>query len=157
MRSPTPGRSTLTTSPPMSPRIDVPKGPQRTCSKATTRTPSRARALFAILDLGKEIAPRRVRFFPDHDAARVVYNHLAVLLHAARAHLDDAPLRLRFRFALVDDFRFRIERVADEQRVRQLDLVPAEREAVLAHVGDPQPRDDRQPERARDGALTEFR
>src|ERR1051325_1452580 len=89
MRSPTPGRSTFTISAPMSPRIDVQNGPESTCSKATTRTPSRARALFAILDLGKEIAPRRVRLFPHHDAARVVDHDLAVLLDAARAHLDD--------------------------------------------------------------------
>src|SRR5512138_2230104 len=112
MRSPTPGRSTFTTSAPMSERRSVQNGPESTCSKATTRTPSSARPLLSILDLGEELAPRRVRLFPDHDAPRVVDDDLAFLLDAARAHLDDAPLRLRFGFALVDDFRFRIERIA---------------------------------------------
>src|ERR1051325_5348339 len=124
MRSPTPGRSTLMISAPMSPRMEVQNGPESTCSKATTRTPSSARALFGvILDLGKQITPRRVRLLPHHHAARVVDHDLAVLLNSARAHLDDAPLRFGFGFALVDDFRFRIERVADEQRIGQFDLV----------------------------------
>src|SRR4051812_48427788 len=150
MRSPTPGRSILMTSAPMSPRIEVQNGPDSTCSKATTLTPWRAGALFAILDLGKQVVPWSVRLFPNHYAARVVDHDLAFLLHAARAHLDDAPFGLRLRLALVHDLRFRVEGVAGEKRVGQLDLVPAERETVLADVGDAHPGDDCERERAID-------
>src|SRR4026208_1611759 len=49
MTSPTPGRSTLMTSAPMSASRQVANGPERTCSKARTLTPSSAREGFESL------------------------------------------------------------------------------------------------------------
>src|SRR3989304_1464332 len=121
----------------MSARRQVPKGPDRTCSKATTRMPSRARWLICsciivslrllgfVLDLGKQLALGGVSALPHHDAARVVDHHLAVLIDSARAHLDDPPLGFRLRLALLDDLGLRIDRVARKDRIGGLDLTPA--------------------------------
>src|SRR5918994_5618126 len=49
MTSPTPGRSILMTSAPMSASRQVANGPERTCSKARIFTPSRARFGFTLL------------------------------------------------------------------------------------------------------------
>ena len=64
--------------------------------------------------------------FPHHDAARVVDDDFAYLLNTAGADLDDAPLRLGFGFAFFQNLRFGIKRIAGEERIGQLDLVPAE-------------------------------
>src|SRR5918996_3253058 len=49
MTSPTPGRSTLITSAPMSASRQVANGPESTCSKARILTPSSARMTFELL------------------------------------------------------------------------------------------------------------
>ena len=60
---------------------------------------------------------------------------------------DDADVRARFRLARLEDLALRVDRVAFEDRVRQLDLVPAEiRDAVHREVGHRLAGDERQRE-----------
>src|SRR5438067_9882963 len=129
-------------------------------SNATTRTPaSAARACgssaiclaflaLRLLGLGEEIEGGGVGALPDHYRAAVLDHHLAVLVQPARAHLDEALLGTAARLAHLQHLALRVERVAGVERVGQRDLVPAEREAVLRHVGHAHASDDREGERA---------
>src|SRR5919106_4575737 len=169
--SPTPGRSTLITSAPMSASRQVANGPDSTCSKARILTPSSARMTFELLatltsfsvqrferlelferferdlffflfDLREQIALRRVRLLPNHHAARVIDDYFPFLLNPARPHFDDAPLRLGLGLAFFQNFRFRIERVSGKPWIGKFDLVPAERETVFAYIRHAQAGDD---------------
>src|SRR4051794_41123587 len=61
----------------------------------------------------------------------------AVGLGPKGPHRDDALPRPRRRFAFLQDLGFGIDRVADEDRRRQLDVIPAEiADRLLAHVAD---------------------
>ncbi len=97
-----------------------------------------------------------MRFLPNHDAARIVDDDLTLLLNAARANLDNAPLRFRLGFALFQNFGFRIEGIPGEQRIGQLDFVPAERETVFAHIRHTHSGNDRESQRGIDQTLAEL-
>src|SRR5947209_8082775 len=77
----------------------------------------------------------------NHEAAGHHEHDRAVLFDATLPDLYDPPPRPRARFAHVDDLAVGVERVALEQRGRERDLVPAERESVLARVRDHESRD----------------
>src|SRR5882724_507099 len=119
----------------------------------SSRTPGH---LGSFVDFGEEAPARRVGLLPHQHAPHVVDDDLALLLDAARADLDDAALGVRPRLALLAHTRLGVERVAREERMGQLDLVPAERHAVLADVGDAHARYDGQGQRAVDQALAEL-
>src|SRR5262245_4376858 len=52
-------------------------------------------SLRLLFDRRKKVLLRRVRFLPHHHAARIIDHNFTLLLDAAGANLDDAPLRLR--------------------------------------------------------------
>src|SRR3989304_4600631 len=97
IKSPSPGFSILMTSAPMSPKIRLQWGPDTEASNARTRTPDRASEGLAegsggiLADLREQIPLGGVGFLPNHYAAHVVYDHLALLLDATRADLENAP------------------------------------------------------------------
>src|SRR5579863_8342824 len=127
MRSPSLGFSILITSAPISPRMRVQWGPETDTSSARTLTPDSASAsvLFGFINRGEQVRGRGVGALPDHYRTRIIDHYFPFLLNASRAHFDDAPLRLGFRFALFENFGFGIERVAREKRIGQLDFVPS--------------------------------
>src|SRR5207247_3029694 len=66
-----------------------------------------------------------------HRVAPRAHDELAVLVLRAVLERHDAPLRARFRLALVDDLGLRVDRVAVEDGPRELDLL----EPQVAHGG----------------------
>ncbi len=86
----------------------------------------------------------------DHD--------LATLVDAPAPHRDDADARVRLRLAHGHDLALCPQRVADEHRLGQLDVAPAEIGGrVLAGVGHGEADDERERERAVHERLTELR
>src|SRR5579862_1225316 len=94
---------------------------------------------------------------PHHNAAAVVDNDPTLLLKTPRADLDNPPLSFGFRFTFIQYFRFRIECVAGEQRVGQLDLVPAQRETIFAYISHAHSSHDGKGQSAIDQTPAEFR
>src|SRR5712692_10491765 len=88
----------------------------------------------SLLWLREGVAGGGEGLLPHHDAARVLEHHRAVVLDAQGPEFDDAPLRLGLRLALVHDLALGVDGLALEQRVGQLDLVPAQGEAVFARI-----------------------
>src|SRR4029434_1831709 len=78
-----------------------------------------------------------------HGVAPRTHHELAVLIHRAMLEGDDAPLGPRLRLALVDHFGLRVDRVAVEHRLGELDLVEAE----IADGGPERRLADRHPDR----------
>src|SRR5215813_15194701 len=105
----------------------------------------------------EDVEARRLVALPDHDGPGVLDHDLAVLVVAARANLDDALLRPRARLPHIEHLALCVEGVAVEQRVGQLDLVPAQGEAVLADVRHAHPGHDRDSQRAVDEASAPLR
>ncbi len=97
-----------------------------------------------------------MRFLPDHDGALVLDHHHAVLIDPARAYLHHALARPRLRFAHADHLGLGIERIAGKDRIGELDIVPAQRESVLAQVGHPKAGDHGERQRAVDQRLLEL-
>src|SRR4030095_10371373 len=61
-----------------------------------------------------------------HGVAARTHDEIAVLVAGAVLEGHDAPLRARLRLPLVHDFRLRVDGVAGEDRLGELDLVEAE-------------------------------
>ena len=100
----------------------------------------------------------RRRSLVDHERAPVLDHDLAALVDAAAAHGDDADVGVRLRLALLEDLALRPQRVADEDRARQLDVRPLEvRGGVLARVRHGHAGDQREREGAVDEDLAELR
>ena len=74
----------------------------------------------------------------DHEAANHDQDDGAVRVEATLADSDDAPPLACPGLACIQNLAVRVKRVALEERVRQLDLVPPERKSVLACVRDHQ-------------------
>ena len=91
-----------------------------------------------------------------HDASRIVDDDFSFLLYAASTHFNDAPLRLRFGFAFFQNLRFRVQRVACEQRIRQFDFIPSERESVFADIRHAHACNNREREGAVDQTFSEL-
>src|SRR5688572_14485478 len=107
-------------------------------SGATASSRSRMRpsagsvsALAIILSLppGTKCSERRRRasamsggLLAHHGVAPGAHHEVAVLVASAVLERHDAPLRARLRLPLVDDFRLRVDGVAVEDRLGELDL-----------------------------------
>src|SRR5215831_2020537 len=72
---------------------------------------------------------------PDHERAPEFDHDVALLIHARGLYADDALVRTRFRLACLEDFALGVDRVALEDRMRQLHVFPAEiRDAVDGEI-----------------------
>ena len=78
---------------------------------------------------------RHVAALPDHERATEFDDDVTLLVEAGCLDADDALSGTGFRLARLEDLALRVDRVALEDRVRQLDLVPAEvRDAVDGEI-----------------------
>src|ERR671939_1643421 len=106
------------------PSCDPSRLPDSTANERRVIRPTHHLSL--VTSFREDVEARGVSALPDHHAALVLDDDLPVLVQAARAHLDDALLGARLRLAHLHDLALRVERVAGEEGVGQLDPVPAE-------------------------------
>src|SRR5919108_479081 len=84
----------------------------------------------------------------EHERAPELDHDLAALVHAAAAHRDDADAGVRAGLPLVGDLALGPERIAREDRVRELDVGPGEvGRGVLTRVRDGHAGHEREGER----------
>src|SRR6187549_2075801 len=97
-----------------------------TVSRSTETSISRTTSLLFHFWFGHSCANRHVAPLVDHERAKKLDHDLSRFGETGGLHLDDADVRSRFRFALVEHFAPRVDRLAFEQRIRQAHFIPTE-------------------------------